>query len=419
MTRLTPHLLLALLGTPLGATAAASQGLPVTTPEVEGLAASGLARLDSAMKAQVASGKVPGLVVAVARNGRLVHWQAFGVRSIEANDPMERNDLFRIYSMTKPITTAAMMLLVDEGKVSLSDPVSKYIPSFAGVKVWSKNGPVAPRRAITVRDLLQHTSGLTYGLFGETPVDSAYRRAGLMDPGPRLTLPQLVEQLARLPLVGHPGEIWNYGFSTDVVGRIVEIVSGMPLDRFFAQRIFAPLKMPDTFFEVPAAKRARLTGYYAIGGPRPALLDSPDTGSYTRTPPHFSGGGGLVSTAPDYLRFAQMILNGGELDGVRLLKRETVSQMLTNQLPPALLPMRVGVIEMPGSGFGMGFGVVVDPPVPGIADRGRAGWAGYANTYFFVDPNQRLIAMVLAQTFPFDPGLLEPDLRRLVYQAVR
>jgi CubicO group peptidase (beta-lactamase class C family) len=352
----------------------------------------------------------------VARNGRLAHWKAFGVRSIEHKDPMERDDLFRIYSMTKPVTTAAMMMLVEAGKVSLDDPVAEYLPAFAGVRVWSPAGPVAPRRPMTIRDLLQHTSGLTYGIFGETPVDSAYRKAGLMEPR---SLPELMDQLAKLPLVGHPGEVWNYGFSTDVAGRIIEVASGMPLDRFMADRIFGPLGMKDTYFEVPAEKRARLTGYYAITNGPPALLDSPDTGSFTRRPVYLSGGGGLVSSAPDYLRFAQMILNGGELDGVRLLRRETVARMLSNQLPASLIPLRVGEIVIPGNGFGLGFSVVVDPPVPGIADRGRAAWAGYANTFFWIDPNRRMIAMVLAQTFPFGVPPLELDFRRLVYEAVR
>jgi CubicO group peptidase (beta-lactamase class C family) len=330
---------------------------------------------------------------------------------------MERDDLFRLYSMTKPVTTAAMMMLVEAGKVRLEDPVAKYLPVFAGVKVWSPAGPVAPHRAMTIRDLLQHTSGLTYGIFGETPVDSAYRKAGLMEP--RWTLTELVDTLAKLPLVGHPGEVWNYGFSSDEAGRIIEVVSGMPLDRFMVDRIFGPLGMKDTYFEVPAAKRSRLTGYYGITAGRPALLDSPDTGSYTRPPMLLSGGGGLVSSAPDYLRFAQMILNGGELDGVRLLRRETVSRMLRNQLPASLIPLRVGEIVIPGTGFGLGFSVVVDPPDPSIVDRGRAGWAGYANTYFYIDPDRRLIAMVLAQTFPFGVPPIEPDFRRLVYEAVR
>ena len=417
MTRPTLALLLALGGLPGFVSGAWAQGLPTAGPQSVKLTPSGLARIDSAMSAYVESGKLPGIVVAVARNGRLAHWKAFGLRSIEANDPMERDDLFRIYSMTKPITSAAMMLLVDEGKVTLEDPVAKYLPAFADIKVWSRDGPVAPRRPMTIRDLLRHTSGLTYGAFGETPVDSAYRQAGLMEP--RWDIAGLMDQLARLPLIGHPGEIWNYGFSTDVAGRIIELVSGMSLDRFFAQRILAPLKMGDSFFEVPPEKRNRFTGYYTRTAGRSVLLDSPDTGSYTRRPPLFSGGGGLVSTVPDYLRFAQMILNGCELDGVRLLRRETAAEMLKNQLPSELIPIRVGPFTFPGNGFGLGFSVVVDPGEFGINDLGRAGWGGYANTFFWIDPNRGLIAMVFTQSFPFAEHPLEADFRRLVYQALQ
>lgn len=415
MTRLPHPLLLVLLGVSLQAPGAPGQGLPVASPESVKLTASGLTRIDSAMSAYVESGKLPGIVVAVARDGRLAHWKAFGLRSIEHNDPMEPDDLFRIYSMTKPVTSVAMMLLVEEGLVGLEDPVSKYLPAFAGVKVWSPDGPRNPRRPMTIRDLLQHTSGLTYGAFGETPADSAYRKAGVLEP--RWSITELMDQLARLPLVGHPGEIWNYGFSTDVAGRIIEVVSGMPLDRFLAQRIFGPLKMTDTFFEVPPEKRSRLTGYYALSAGRPALLDSPDTGNYTRRPPLFSGGGGLASTVPDYLRFAQMLLNGGELDGVRLLRPETVAGMLENQLPAELIPIRVGELTLAGTGFGLGFSVVVDSGQ--FNDKGRAGWAGYANTFFWIDPSRRVIAMVFAQSFPFNALPLEPDFRRLVYQALR
>lgn len=393
-----------------GQAPAATKPAPVLTP-------AGVARIDSAMKAYVNSGKFPGIVVAVARDGRLALWQAYGVRTIAPKDPMDRNDLFRIYSMTKPITTAGVMLLVDEGKVGLDDPVAKYLPELGAVKVWSREGPVDPKRPISVRDLLRHTSGFSYGLFGETPVDSLYRKAGLMNPG--LTLPQLMTKLAALPLIGQPGEIWNYGFSTDVAGRLIEVVSGQPLDRFFAERIFGPLKMPDTFFQVPAGKRSRLTGYYSITPGGTALIDSPDTGSATKPPPMFSGGGGLVSTASDYLRFAQMILNGGELDGVRLLRRESVAEMLKNQLPTSMIPIQVGPMALANTGFGLGFSIAVGPTTEGVNDVGRAGWGGYANTFFWIDPNRRLIGMVLAQTFPFNQYPLEPDFRKLVYSALQ
>jgi CubicO group peptidase (beta-lactamase class C family) len=405
------------LGVPLLATSARSQGLPAAPPESVGLSAAGLKRLDSAMAAYVESGKLPGIVVAVARNGRVASYKAFGLRSVEHNARMEPNDLFRIYSMTKPITSTAMLILVDEGKVGLDDPVAKYLPEFGKMKVWSRDGPVEPHRPMTIRDLLQHTSGLTYGFFGETPVDSAYRNAGLGNPG--LDMATLLDRLTHLPLIGHPGEVWNYGFSTDVTGRIIELVSGLSLDRFFSERIFKPLKMDDSFFEVPPGKRSRFTGYYAHPEGKWFLIDSPDTGNFTRRPPMFSGGGGLVSTAPDYLRFAQMVLNGGELDGVRVLKPETAKAMVTNHLPPALIPLRVGTIVIPGTGFGLGWSVVVEPEQGGPNDVGRAGWGGYANTYFWIDPGRRLIGMVLTQYFPFQGFPLDQDFRRLVYQALK
>jgi CubicO group peptidase (beta-lactamase class C family) len=410
--RLLPFLLVATLPS-----VAATQSLAPVDPKAAGLSDAGIARLDSAMQAYIDAGKLPGIVIALARNGRLAHWKAFGLRSVEAGDPMEPSDLFRIYSMTKPITSTAVMMLVESGTLGLDEPVSKYVPAFGDVRVWAREGPVTPHRPMTVRDLLRHTSGLTYGLFGETPVDSLYRKANLTSQN--RTLDQLVAELARLPLVGHPGEAWNYSYSTDVLGRLVEIASGMPLDRFFEERIFRPLGMGDSFFEVPAAKRARFAGYYArLPTGRFLLTDSPDTGTYTRPPPMFSGGGGLVSSTADYLRFAQMILNGGELDGVRLLKRETVAEMLRSQIAPEQVPIKVGGAAIPGTGFGLGFSVVVDSLSPPAGPIGRAGWGGYANTFFWVDPRNRLIAVIMTQFFPFQAYPIEQEFRQLVYEAL-
>jgi CubicO group peptidase (beta-lactamase class C family) len=395
---------------------ATAQPLPVAAPASAGFSAAGLARLDSAMAAYVADGRLPGIVVTVARGGRLVHWKAFGLRSVEAGAPLRPDDLFRIYSMTKPITSVAVMMLVEDGRVALEDPVAKYIPAFVATKVWTPLGPVPQRRAMTVRDLLRHTAGLTYGYFGETPADSAYRRA---DPSGRAAdLADLMERLAALPLVDQPGDRWNYSFATDVLGRIVEVASGRSLDRFFRERVFAPLRMDDTFFEVPSDRRGRFTGYYARVNGRFVLSDSPDTGSYTRPPKVLSGGGGLVSSAADYARFMQMLLNGGELDGARLLRRETVAEMLRNQLPGELVPISVAGLSLAGTGFGLGFSVVVHPQPP-HDDRGRASWAGYANTFFFVDPARQLSAAVYTQFFPFAAYPLEEDFRRLVYAALR
>ena len=381
-----------------------------------GFSAAGLARVDSAMQAFVDAGKLPGIVAAIAKNGRVVHWKAYGKRSVEAADPMEPNDLFRIYSMTKPITSVAAMILVEEGRIGLDDPVAKHLPVFAPVQVWTPTGLVPPKRPMTVRDLLRHTSGLSYGLFGETPVDSLYRKANLLTPA--RDLGQVVAEIAKLPLLGHPGELWNYGMSTDVLGRVIEVVSGQTLAEFFEQRIFRPLKMEDSFFEVPAEKRDRFTGYYArLPSGKFFLADSPDTGSYTRRPAQYLGGSGLVSSASDYLRFAQMIQNGGELDGVRILRKKTVTEMTKNQLPPALIPIGFGKNKIAGTTFGLGFSIVVDQLAPPEGPMGRAGWSGYANTFFWLDPTRQIVGLVMTQFFPFQAQPIDADFRRLLYAA--
>lgn len=403
----------------LAARALVGQGLPTTTPASVGLSTAGLARLDSSMRALVAAQKLPGIVVAVARNGRVAHWKAFGNRVVDPADPMERTDLFRIYSMTKPIASTGLMILVEEGKVRLEDPVAKYVPEFGAVKVWTAAGPVEPDRPITVRDLLRHTSGLTYGFFGATHVDSLYLKAQPSEQAKNLA--DLMTRLAALPLLAQPGTLFNYGFSTDVVGRIIEVTSGMSLDRFLAVRVFGPLKMPDTFFEVPAEKRARFTGYYA----RPPALnrwfmaDSPDTGTYTRPAKVLSGGGGLVSSVPDYLRFMQMLLNGGALEGTRILTRKTVAAMLRNQLPGEAVPISFAANDsIRVVGFGLGFAVVVDAENRSLGSVGNASWGGYANTFFFVSPTEKMSAVVMTQFFPFGAYDLEQTFRRLVYGAI-
>ena len=413
--RPAPWLLTCLIFVATIAGAAESQGLPTERPGQLGLTATGLARIDSAMQAYVMEGKLAGIVVAVAKRGRLAHWKAFGFRKVEAKEPMKPNDLFRIYSMTKPITSTAVMILVEAGKVSLDDPVARYLPAFGDVTVWTPSGPVPPRRPMTVRDLLRHTSGLTYGFFGQTPVDSLYRKMA-----PAANLADLTDKLAHLPLVGQPGEVWNYSYSTDVAGRIVEVVSGVSLDRFFADRIFGPLKMKDSFFEVPIDKRSRFTGNYARSAPgRFTLVDSPDSGSYTRPAKVLSGGGGLVSSTSDYLRFAQMILNRGELDGVRLLKPGTVTEMLRNQLAGEMVPAIGGLMKLEGTGFGLGFNVIVNGRDPLQGGNGTASWAGIANTYFFIDPVINLIGVLMTQFSPFGAYPIEAEFRRLVYSALR
>ena len=395
-----------------------AQGLPTASPETVGLSSTGLAKLDSVMQSLVTDQKLAGIVVEILRNGKVGHMKAFGARVVDPRDDMKPNDLFRIASMTKPIATTGLMMLVEEGKVGLNDPVSKYIPAFADVKVWTAGGLVAPYRPITVRDLLRHTSGLTYGFFGNTPVDSMYLRARPNETAKDLA--DLMSRLAALPLVAQPGTVFNYGFSTDVVGRIIEIVSGKSLDRYLEARVLGPLKMKDTFFQVPADKRSRLTGYYTRPQNKWLLFDSPDSGTYTRPPRVLSGGGGLVSSAPDYARFMQMILNGGELDGVRLLSRNTVAAMTRNQLPGEAVPINITANDSVRlTGFGLGFAVVVDVANGSLGPVGTAGWGGYANTFFWVDPANNLAAVIMTQYYPFGAFDLDNAFRRLVYAAVK
>ena len=398
--------------------ALSAQGLPTTTPASVGLSAEGLARLDSAMNALVNDQKLPGIVVAIARNGKVGHWKAFGSRVVKPADPMEKNDLFRIYSMTKPIVTTGLMILVEEGKVKLEDPVSKYVPEVGKMKVYTAAGLVEPNRPVTVRDLLRHTSGLTYGFFGATHVDSLYVKARPSEQSKNLV--EFMTRLGELPLIAQPGTVFNYGFSTDVAGRVIEIASGMSLDKFLAARVTGPLKMPDTSFEVPVDKRSRFTGYYARAGTNWILADSPDSGTYTKAVTLLSGGGGLISSTQDYLRFMQMILNYGELDGVRILQRKTVAEMLRNQLPGEAVPITLTAADpIRTTGFGLGFAVVVDVQNQSLGPVGAAGWGGYANTFFWVDPANNLSAVVMTQFFPFGAHDLDNTFRRLVYGALK
>lgn len=324
--------------------------------------------------------------------------------------------------MTKPIATTAVMQLVERGRLKLDDPVSKYIPAFAGVKVFAGGSAAKPElrdpdRPITVADLLTHTSGLTYGLFGNTPVDSIYLRANLMHP--EWTIAQLSDSLARLPLAFSPGTKWNYSFAIDVLGRIVEVVSGTTFDRFLDSALFQPLGMRMTGFHATPAMQARVIPAYARGrdGKLHALspLLSPE---YTPAGRLLSGGGGLLSTPGDYLRFAQMLLNGGELNGHRVLKRETVALMMENHLPAALVPITIAEGWPPGrSGFGYGGAVRMDSDSTGSAGTFR--WAGYATTFFWVDPKADLIAMLWTQYFPvMEHWSIDGEFQRLVYAAL-
>ena len=413
---MTQTTLRALLLSAVLAAPAFAQGLPHARPADVGLIAAPLERIAGWLQATVDSGKLPGAVAVVARHGKVAY-----VASIGAMNP---GAVFRIYSLTKPIASAAVMQLYESGKLRLEDPVSKYIPSFAQVKVFaggSADQPLLrdPDRPITIADLLTHTSGLTYGFIGNTPVDTIYRRANLF--GPTWTIAQLSDSLAHLPLAFSPGTRWNYSFGIDVLGRVVEVVSGTTFDRYLDSAIFQPLGMQMTAFHATPAMEGHILPMYSRGTDgklhEATPLLSPE---FTAEGKVFSGGSGLLSTPDDYLRFAQMLLNRGQVNGRRILKAETVDLMMQNHLPPGLTPIHVTADWPPGpSGFGYGGAVRVegDSAVPGTAGTFR--WAGAAATFYWVDPKTDLIAMFWTQYMPItDMWSQDAKFQRLVYAAI-
>ena len=397
---------------------AVDAGLPTAAPENAGMSSDGLARIGPAMQAYIDDGRLAGVMTMVARRGHVVHWDAAGMRDIDAGAPLEPDDIFRIYSMTKPLTSVAVMVLVEEGAIALDDPVSKFIPAFADATVLGDGGErVEPARPMTVEHLLTHTSGLTYGFFGDSPVDRIYNQSGFFTQAEGLD--DFARRVAALPLLASPGDRWNYSVSTDILGRVVEVASGQPFDAFLQARIFDPLEMNDTAFVVPTGKRGRFAVHYARPNGTLQMIDSPVDGQYTQPPRWLSGGGGLTSTASDYIRFAQMLLQDGVLGDVRILESETVQSMRSNRLPDALVPIELGTFLSPGYGFGLGFAVVVDADASPEPDNdGVFRWAGAANTYFWIDPAAELIGMVWTQLNPFAAYDLEREFQTLVYEAL-
>ena len=387
-----------------------AQGIRRGAPADVGMSSEGLGRIGPAMQELIDEGRTGGIMTLVARRGTIVHWEANGWRVVD-EDPLEPNDVFRIYSMTKPITSTAIMILVEEGQLELDQPLSEVVPAFADVEVYDEGELRAPSRQITIRDLLRHTSGLTYGAFGNSEVDQMYRAAGI-GVASTLDLEETVAGIAAMPLLVDPGARWNYSVSTDVLGRVVEIVSGQTLDSFFQERIFDPLGMVDTGFQVPAEKLDRFTGVYSRRNDELVMSDSPTDGAFAKPPVWLSGGGGLTSTAMDYLRFSQMMLNEGELDGARILRPESVRAMRSNQLPDALIPIRLGG-PIRNSGFGLGFAVTVEGD-----DEGLFWWAGIASTYFWIDPAEDIVAFAWTQYMPLGGVRIDPILRGIVYESL-
>lgn len=431
---------------------ALARALPATRPERVGLDAERLARISAEMNAAVGEGTMVGGLGMIARNGRIAFSETWGLKDREAGEPMTEDTIFRIYSMSKPVTGVALMMLYEEGKFFLNDPVAKYIPELADLEVALSTADGGgtriisdgtqslalgegdmdlsgrtrkPRRQPTVRDLLTHTAGFTYGVFGNTEVDRLYRDKGILFDHPNLR--DFVEKLGQVPLQYEPGTRWHYSVSVDVQGRLVEVLSGMRFGEFLEQRLFTPLGMVDTSFVVPEEKLPRLAQLYSPEGTGEganaflqqstsnALVVAADEVSdgFREGATFESGGGGMVSTASDYLRFSQMMLNGGTLDGARILSPKTVQLMTTNHL---------GEIQMGlgrrGVGFGLDFAVVLDPGEVGeVGSAGEYNWGGAAGTRFWVDPEEELIGVFMVQSIPHRTRLAD-QFKVLTYQAI-
>ncbi len=404
----------------------------MTTPEDAGMSSERLARLPDYFQTYLERKKFSGLSMLISRGGKVVHQSHQGVMDWDTGQPIEADTLFRIYSMTKPITSVALMMLYEEGAFRLEHEVFRYLPEFRDVQVFDSGNADnfttrAPDRPIQVCDLLTHTSGLTYDFIVQHPVDKLYRRAKLRGIGAEdMKLEAFVHKLAEQPLVFSPGTKWNYSFATDVCGRLVEVLSGKPLDRFFEERIFQPLGMSNTFFRVPQDKAHRLASCYERDPQTKeiTLQDPGATSVYLNDRAFLSGGGGLVSSLGDYHRFCRMLLNGGVLDGARILSPTTIDFMTQNHLPGGKTMVEMGdetfsETRMDGSGFGLGFSMVLSA-VEAMApvSEGAYSWGGAASTYFWIDPAEELIGIMMTQFMPSGAYPMRPQFQQLTYAAI-
>jgi CubicO group peptidase (beta-lactamase class C family) len=388
-----------------------------------GFSQAGLVRLGDYMRNEIATGKIPGAIVLIQQHGHPVYFEKFGVRDVESRHPMTDDTIFRLYSMSKPVTSVAAMMLVEDGKLALGDPLAKYIPAFADVKVGVEVRDEAGKlrlaleplqRPITIEDLLRHTSGLTYGFYGDNVVRRLYANADLFRGD--FDNADFADRLAKLPLAEQPGTLWDYGHSTDILGRVIEVVSGKSLFRFEKEHLLDPLGMTATSFYVADEAKWPLIAEPLpddrFTGPVAGIRDA------TRLRRWESGGAGMVGTTADYARFAQMLLNGGTLDGKRYLKPETVALMTSDHIGPATKIAR-DYFYFPGadSGFGLGFAVRTSQPSGTSWPLGEYRWDGVAGTFFFIDPKDDMFVICMMQT-PSQRGRIEIELKRLVYQAL-
>jgi CubicO group peptidase (beta-lactamase class C family) len=407
-----------------------AQSLPSAKPEQVGLSSERLDRVGQALKGEIAKGKLPGAVALVARKGRVAYFESFGLQDKAGGAPMANDAIFRIYSMTKPLVSVAAIMLMEDGRLVLTDPVSLHLPQLTKLQVSAPKADstfarvtyqmVPTEREMTIQDLLRHTSGLAYGeITVNAPVKEAYAKAGAYQPSglpfdARGSTPaEQVTGLSKAPLAHQPGTVWEYSLASDVLGRVVEAASGMRLAQFLQQRLFEPLKMPDSGFSVPAEKMRRLAQ------PSP---DNPVKLIDVSAPPkNDSGGAGGVSTAMDYARFSQMLLNGGRLDGARVLSRPSVSLMTSDHLARISTPVTPGelLLGTPGYTFGLGFAVRQGPGVAGVpGSAGEFMWAGFAGTYFWVDPKEELLGVLMTQAPSPERAYYRRLFKQLVYQAI-
>jgi len=395
------------------------------SPESVGFSSERLGRVNKMMQGYIDKGRLASGLTMLARHGETFHFEPYGVLDLESGVPVERDTLFRIYSMTKPITSTAVMMLYEEGHFSLDDPVGKFIPELASLKVYDGMGETGMRlvdqqQPITIRHLLTHTSGLSYGFHQDSPVEEMYREADITPPDG--TLQEMAEKLGRLPLLTQPGTKWRYSFATDVLGYLVEVISGKPFDQFLQDNILDPLGMSDTSFFAPEEKLDRLATVYGAGKGGIAPLHNPLVDRHARPHTLFSGGGGLVSTGTDYMRFCQMLLNGGVFGDQRLLAPKTVGMMRSNHLADDLKPFAVGqsnASDTKGCGFGLGFRVVMDIAQHGIiGSNGIYSWGGAASTVFWIDPQEDLVAILLTQFMPSSYYPLRREFQIATYQAM-
>jgi CubicO group peptidase (beta-lactamase class C family) len=403
--------------------------LPVVAPAEVGLDEPQLEQLDRRLHAHVDDGTIPGVVTVVSRHGRVAHLDVYGSMDIAAGKAMEADTIFRIYSMTKPVVSVALMMVYEEGRFRLDEPVETFVPELANRRVLvggtaEKPELVPARRSITPRDLLTHTSGIIYPYegFDSGVLGEIYRSIPVGGRQDHRTLQDFVEALGKAPLAFHPGERWIYGLSTDVCGHLVEVLSGQTLDVFLAERIFEPLEMVDTAFHVPPDKLDRLVvNYQSAEGGGLEVLDDPQSSPYGTPPTLFSGGAGLVSTAADYLRFCQALLDDGAGRSRKLLGRKTVELMTSNHLESDIASIATSgwALDYRGQGFGLGFAVCLDPAqMQRSGSVGEYNWGGAATTIFWIDPAEELIAVVLTQVMPSISDQLRPELMALVYAAL-